>query len=235
MEDELVLVGDDSQIFDGDLSSEEFSGDGTKTIKALASLAANTETWQRMCKITARATTGSIFPDGMEVGDFFPALGSEVPAAGDKFKLLTLKQIADCSEWSMTLKDGTIDITRLNDGVKKARLGKKEFSGTLKSLFTQGVTDAEGGAVPRTMKFFKRATDGTVTYSIPENTPVYMLGLLRKTSSDAATEDFVFDQVYLHDLGLGGSAGSAQSTDRSMTLVGPDPVFYSLDKHVASV
>ena len=70
---------------------------------------------------------------------------------------------------------------------------------------------------------------GTVTVSELENKPVYFLGYVRKTDTPGETEAFVFAQVYLYNMNLGGQTGNAQSYDSSMRMTGMDPVFYSLD------
>jgi hypothetical protein len=55
-----------------------------------------------------------------------------------------------------------------------------------------------------------------------------MLGYTNKAALPEETEDFIFCQVYLYNVTLGGQSGNAQSYDASGRLTGLDPVFYSL-------
>jgi hypothetical protein len=56
-----------------------------------------------------------------------------------------------------------------------------------------------------------------------------MLGYTNKAALPEETEDFIFCQIYLYNVTLGGQSGSAQSYDASGRLTGLDPVFYSLE------
>jgi len=228
--DRKTLVGDDSMIFTGDLSEDEFAGDGVKTINELVEDESGAGVIdQKMCVITAIADTDSIFPAGLSVGELFPALGAEVPAAGDRFRFLNLAHVADASSWSLAITQGEIDVTRLNDRFRKYRLGKKDAQLTLSSLFTIGESDAPGGVINRNMKLVKRLPDGSIEVSSEANRALYMLGYTNKAAMPEETEDFVFCQIYLFNITLGGQSNSAQSYDASGRLTGLDPVFYSLE------
>ena len=181
-----------------------------------------------MCIITAIAASGSIFPAGLKVGELFPASGAEVPAAGDKFKVLILGHVADAASWSLSITQAEIDVTRLNDRFRKYRLGKKDARLTLSSIFTTGESDAPGGVINRNMKLFKR-TGSTVTVSDEASRALYMLGYTNKAALPGEIDDFVFCQIYLYNVTLGGQSGSAQSYDASGRLTGLDPIFYSLE------
>lgn len=230
--EEKPLVGDDGAFYTGALGDTEYSGDGTKTLHTLVNGSEANSGGDGMFIITAIAASGSLFPAGMKVGELYPALGSEVLAVGDKVKKLTLTHVADCSGWQFQISQSEIDVTRLKDKFKKYRLGKKDASGTVNSIFTLGVSDEADGIVAKTMKTFRRAVKGnvaTVTVTDIGNLPVYFLGYVNKTDVPGETEAFVFGQVYLYNMTLGGSTGNAQSYDSSMRLTGLDPVFYSLD------
>jgi hypothetical protein len=181
-----------------------------------------------MCVITAIAASDSIFPSGLRIGELFPALGTEVPKTGDKFKLLLLGHVADAASWSLSVTQAEIDVTRLNDQFRKYRLGKKDAQLTLGSIFTTGESDNAGGVINRSMKLFKRKGD-TVTVTDEANAALYMLGYTNKAALPGEIEDFVFCQIYLYNVTLGGQSGSAQSYDASGRLTGLDPVFYSLE------
>ena len=228
--DKKTLVGDDSMIFTGDLSAVVYEGDGVKTINELVELEQGKDLVnQKMCVITAIAAVDSIFPDGLKTGELFPATGTEVPAAGDKFRFLNLDHVADASSWSLGITQGEIDVTKLNDKFRKYRLGKKDAQLTLSSIFTVGESDKPGGVINRNMKLFKRTPDGTVSITSEANRALYMLGYTNKAALQEETEDFVFCQIYLFNVTLGGQSNSAQSYDASGRLTGLDPVFYSLE------
>lgn len=220
-----TLIGDDGDLYTGVLG-EELSGDGTKTIAGLA--AATKNSWERyFCLITAKTATASIFPDGLKAGEMFPALGTEVPAVGDKFRLLTMTECADLGSWKLEFTQETVDVTKLRDKTKKYRPGKSDAKGSAKTIFTQGVSDESGASVGRTMKVFKRDAAGKVTVTDQANEALYFIGYCNKAECVGERSDYVFAKIYMYNLSLGGDAGSAQSYDSSFTLVDLDPVFYN--------
>jgi hypothetical protein len=228
MAENKTLVGDDSMIFTGDLGETEYAGNGTATIASLVTAVSGADvTGHIMCIITAKAAA-SIFPVGLKIGELFPAAGTEVPAAGDKFNILLLAHVADAASWSLSITQAEIDVTRLNDQFRKYRLGKKDAQLTLSSIFTTGESDIAGGVINRNMKLFKR-TGSTVTVSDEANRALYMLGYANKAALPGEVEDFIFCQIYLFNVTLGGQSGSAQSYNASGRLTGLDPVFYSLE------
>ena len=232
MSEEKPLVGDDGAFYTGKLGSTEYEGDGTKTLHVLVGGTGATSGGEGMFVITAKAASGSVFPDKAKVGELYPALGTEVLAVGDKVKKLALTHVADCTGWQIDITHSEIDVTRLVDKFKKYRLGKKDASGTVNSIMTLGVSDEADGMIAKTIKTFRRKISGqttTVTITDVANEPVYFLGYVNKTDVPGETEAFIFGQVYLFNVKLGGSTGNAQSFDSSMRLTGQDPVFYSLD------
>jgi hypothetical protein len=233
MKELKTLIGDDSMIFTGDLSDTEYVGDSTKTIAELTASEQRIESINRiMCIITAIDAADSIFPDGLKVGELFPALGSEVPATGDKFKLLKLAHVADASSWSLSITQSEIDVTKLNDQYRKYRLGKKDAQLALSSIFTVGESDKSGGVISRNMKLVQQNKDGDYTVSDEANGALFMLGYVNKAALPGEADDFVFCQIYLYNVKLGGQSGSAQSYDASGRLTGQDPVFYSLEAQI---
>jgi len=175
----------------------------------------------------------SIFPDGLKNGDLFPALGTEVPEQGDRFRALRLAHVADASSWSLGITQGEIEVTKLGDRYRKYRLGKKDAQLTLSSIFTVGESDNPGGIINRNMKLVRQAEDGSYTVSDEANRALYMLGYVNRAALPEETDDFVFCKIYLYNVKLGGQSGSAQSYDASGRLTGMDPVFYSLDARSA--
>ena len=233
MDGQKVLIGDDSMIFTGDLENTEHVGDGDKTIVVLTGIQPGALDVKRiMCVITAIGED-SIFPEGLVVGDLFPALGTEIPGTDDKFRVLNLAHVADASSWSLSITQGEIDVTRLNDKFRKYRLGKKDAQLSLSSIFTVGESDRPGSVINRNMKLVSQDNSGTYTVSDEANRALYMLGYVNKAALPEETDDFVFCQIYLYNARLGGQSGSAQSYDASGRLTGMDPVFYSLEAQAA--
>ena len=233
MNEPKTLIGDDSMIFTGSVSANECAGDGVKTINALAGQQDGSANVKRvMCVITAVGAV-SIFPAGLKAGELFPALGTEVPKTGDKFRVLALEHAADASSWSLGITQGEIEVTKLNEQYRKYRLGKKDAQLSLTSIFTVGESDKPGGVINRSMKLVKQGADGAYTVSDEANKSLYMLGYANKAALPGEADDFVFCQIYLYNVKLGGQSGSAQSYDASGRLTGIDPVFYSLETQSA--
>lgn len=229
-----VLIGDDSMIFTGGLLAKVYEGDNVKTIAEFAAVDNIQKTYNRyMCIITAIDQGASIFPEGLNRNELFPALGTEVPGIGDKFRILDLSHVADCSSWNLAFTQSEIDVTRLNDKTRKYRTGKSDAQLSLSSIFTVGESDQVGGAVNRSMKLVIQKKDGSYIVSDVSNNSLYMLGFVNKAASPGESDDFVFAQIYLYNVRLGGQSGSAQSYDASGRLTGMDPVFYSLEAQEA--
>lgn len=225
---EMPLVGDDGQFLTG-TKGASYEGDGAKTLHQLVGGMSATNGGEGMYIVQSIAQSASALPNGIKVGELYPALGTEVLSSGDKLVRLDLTHVADCTGWELQISQSEIDVTRLCDRFKKYRLGKKDATGTVNSIMTLGVSDGENGIIARTIKLFRRSAQGSVTISDIDNTPLYFLGYVRKTDVSGETQAFVFGQVYLYNMKLGGSTGSAQSYDSSMRLTGQDPVFYSIE------
>lgn len=228
MINEMPLVGDDGQIFTG-TKGAFYEGDGAKTLHQHVGGMSARSGGEGMYVIEGVAKNGSVLPKGLNIGELYPALGTEVLATGDKLVRLDLTHVADCTGWELQISQSEIDVTRLCDRFKKYRLGKKDATGTVNSIMTLGVSDGENGIIARTIKLFRRSAQGSVTVTDIDNTPIFFLGYVRKTDVSGETQAFVFGQVYLYNMKLGGSTGSAQSYDSSMRLTGQDPVFYSIE------
>lgn len=208
--EEKPLVGDDGAFFTGK-EGQEYVGDGSKTLHVLVKGASATAGGDGMYIITAKAASGSVFPEGLDVGDMYPAIGTEVLKNGDKVRKLDLTHVADCTGWQMQITQSEIDVTRLKDKYKKYRLGKKDASGTVNSILTLGVSDETDGMIAKTMKTFRRKiseSSTTVTVTDSGNQPIYFLGYVNKTDVPGETEAFVFGQVYLYNITLGSNLGT---------------------------
>lgn len=228
--EEKPLVGDDGKFMTGK-KGQTYTGDGSSTLNVLVAGTDATSGGDGMYIITAMGAD-TFFPEGMKIGELYPATGKEVLAEGDTIQKIDFTEVADCTGWQLQITQAEIDVTRLKDEFKKYRLGKKDATGTVNSIMTLGVSDEPDGMVGRNMKLFRREVkDGTetVTVSVPSGESLYFLGYLNMTDVPGETQAFVFAEIYLYNMNLGGSTGNAQSYDASMRLTGQDPVFYSLD------
>lgn len=228
---EKPLVGDDGKFMTGK-KGQTYKGNGTSTLHVLVSGAEATTGGDGMYLIAAMGAN-TFFPNGMKIGELYPATGKEVLAEGDELQKLEFTEVADCTGWQLQITQAEIDVTRLKDEFKKYRLGKRDATGTVNSIMTLGVSDEPDGMVGRNMKLFRREYDSsgreTVTVSVPAGETLYFLGWLNMTDVPGETQAFVFAEIYLYNMNLGGQTGNAQSYDASMRLTGQDPVFYSLD------
>ncbi len=226
--DELTLIGDDSDLYTGKAASVALVGDGTKTLDVLSGGAAGDKSGAGFYIISSKAPSGSIFPTGMPVGSMYPALGSELMAVGDTCKKLNLTKRGDVSDWSLDISRSKIETTLLKHKFKKYRYGKKDASGKMSSIFTMGITDQADGHIGQTMTLFTRSGN-TVTVTVPEDESIYLLGYVRKGAIAGEFDDYVFAQINLSNVSLGGKSGSAQSYDSEFSLTGEDPIFYSVE------
>jgi len=219
---ELALIGDDGTVFTSNGFDAEKTGDNAAALGTPG-----------IYIITAKGP-GSYFPNGLEVGEAFPSDGSDVLKNGDKARRIKLEEAADITGWKLDVTQEQVDVTRLVNGYKKYRPGKRDATGTMNMIFTLGVTNRSGGLVERMMKAVHKQGN-TVTVTEVANEPLYFVGYNRKTDVPGETETFVFGQIHLYGISFGGQSSQAQSFDSSFRLTGIDPIFYSVDIPLAAL
>ena len=217
-----TLIGDDATIESLVFGAEKV-GDAIKTLDLLAGAGAGAG--KGLWLITAKAAAGSIF-GGLAVGDVFPADGDEVPAAGDKAKLATATPFLDASEFSIGLTAKEIEITLLKHKVQKYRKGKADADGSLKGIFTLGITGEAGGLVNQFVKVVHKDKAGTITVSEINSHPIYIRGVIRDTKVSNETYAFIFGQIELFGVNLGAASGNKQEWSSKFRFTGNDPVYY---------
>jgi len=183
--------------------------------------------------ITAKAATGSIF-GGLIVGDYFPADGDEIPAVGDKAKFVTASPLLDSSGWSATFSASEVDVTLLRHKVKKYRKGKSDGEGSLEGVFSIPETGKANGLVNQFLKVVHKTAAGVLTVSEVNSHPLYIRGVIRDTSVAGEVYAFMFAQIELFGVGLGGKSGSNQAYTSKFRFVGADPVYYELELPAAA-
>jgi len=216
MTNEMPLIGDDGTLFTSDGLDTEVSGNGTAKL-----------TTPGIYLITAKAAD-SFFPAGLNVGEAYPADGTEVLKTGDKARRIKLEEAADVTGWNLGVTKDQIDVTRLKDKYKKFRPGKKDANGNMNMIFTLGVTNRAGGLVDQMIKTVRKGSDTIVVTEVDEK-PLYFVGYIRKTNLPGETEAFVFGQIHLYGISFGGQSNAAQSFDSNFKLTGIDPIFYTID------
>lgn len=219
----IRLIGDDASIERVTFGVEKI-GDGIKTFDVHVGGAGSPG--KGFWLITAKAAAGSIF-GALVVGDLFPADGDEIMVADDKAKLLTCTPFLDASGWSCQLTAQEVETTLLQDRVKKYRKGKSDADGSLKGVFTLGVTSEAGGLLTRFMRIVKKDAAGVITVSSIDSSPIFIRGVVRNTATAGETFAFMFAQIELFGIKLGADIGSKQEYESKFRLTGSDPVFYN--------
>ncbi len=227
METDFRLIGDDATI-EKVTFGEEKTGNGTLTLDEHAGGTSGSHAGKGFWLITGKAPTGSIWGT-LVVGDLFPADGDEVPIALDKAKFLTCTPFLDASGWSCNFSKGEIETTLLRDKTKKYRSGKADADGSLKGIFTIGVTDQAGQLLNQFMKIISKSALGVVTVSEITGGALFIRGVVRNTTVAGETLEFMFAQINLFGIKLGAEIGNKQEYESKFRLTGSDPVFYTVE------
>jgi len=220
--EQKTLIGDDATIEYLEFGAE-MVGDAVKTFDVLAGGGAGAG--KGLWLVTAKAAAASIF-GSLAVGDVFPAAGDEVPAVGDKAKLAVATPFLDASEWSAAFTAKEIDITLLRHKVMKYRKGKTDADGTLKGVFTLGVTGEAGGLLNQFLKIVHKDAAGAITVSELNAHPIYVRGVVRDTNVSGETYAYLFGQIELFGVNLGAASGNKQEWSSKFRFTGSDPVYY---------
>lgn len=219
----ISLIGDDATIESIEFGEEKL-GDGLKTLDELAGGTIASGKGKGEWLITAKAAAGSIFGE-LAVGDVFPADGDEVPLADDKCKLVTGTEFMDSSGWEANFTAKEVEITLLRHRIMKYRKGKADAEGTLKGIFTVGVTGEAGGLLNQFLKIVKKDSTG-VTVSQVSSRPIFIRGVIRNTTVTGETFAFIFAQIELFGIKLGAESGNKQEYSSKFRFTGNDPVYY---------
>ncbi len=219
MPEYLTLIGDDATIERVEFDEEKV-GDGTKTFDTHAG---GTGKGKGEWLITAKASTGSIF-GALNVGDLFPADGTEIMVVGDKAKKAIATPFLDATSWSASFSAKEIETTRLVNKVLTYRKGKADAEGQVKGIFTLGVTGEAGGLLNQFVKIVKRS-GSTVTVSEINSSPLYIRGVIRDTNKTGETYAFLFARIELYGVNLGAESGNKQEFTSKFRFVA-DPVYY---------
>ena len=226
------LIGEDGKICKVAFGTEK-SGDATKTFDVQTGGTAGDKSGAGFWKITAKATTGSIFDTGVtgtyKVGDIYKADGTEVMATGDKASKATLTELADVSTFSLELSKDEIEVTVLGDGTKKYRYGKSDANGSLEGVTMIDSTLGEGGMASRFLRRIAVPATGNTVITEADNSPLYVFMYANKSEAAGEKTVFVYSQISLGGYKLGAKSGEAQNWTSGFRLIGADPVMYEIE------
>jgi hypothetical protein len=152
-------------------------------------------------------------------------LGDEVPLVGDKCKLVTGTEFMDSSGWEAGFTAKEVEITLLRHKILKYRKGKADAEGTLKGIYTIGVTGEAGGLLNQFLKVVKKDASG-ITVSQVNSRPIFIRGVIRDTKVTGETYAFLFAQIELFGIKLGAESGNKQEYSSKFRFTGNDPVYY---------
>lgn len=220
------VVGDDGNLYGGDMGAE-VSGDATKTLDVLAGGVAASGRGKGFWLVTAKAAVGSIF-GSVPVGKIFPADGDEIPVVGDKAQFFQGVMVGDNVGWDVSISQKEISTDLLKDEFSQYGLGKKDFDGSIKGQFVQGITDKAGGMLNRYFPIVGKTAAGVVSYSPAANTPFYIMGYIKESTLPGDTSNIMFAKVYLLGFKLGATSGQGQAFESKIRLAGLDPCFLNI-------
>lgn len=215
------LIGSDGKLVTVDIDAEVI-GDAAQTLDELAGGAAASGAGEGWWSITALAAV-SAFPSGLVVGDLFWDDGTLVPATGDKCSYLDETEKADIQSFSIEINKAEIDVTTLSDGVKRYRAGKTDMTGNMEGITTLGETDAAGYIINNFIKVINQAAAGTVVVAAPNGSPIYIKGVIQKSTASGEKEAFIWAKVNILSSSLGASGEDAQSFTSNFRIAPGDP------------
>jgi hypothetical protein len=169
----------------------------------------------------------AVFPTGFAVGDIFLGDAAKSLTVGNSAYLLTSVAAADVSSFKIDFKADEIDVTVLQDGVKKFRKGKSEVSGTVEGINFISEMSKVGSFLNRFVKTAS-ATSANVVAALNAQsaTDLYGVFYLNDDTTTGEVQTFMVAQIDLFGYSLGASIGNAQSWSSGLRLNGNDPIIY---------
>lgn len=220
------LIGSDGKLVTVELGTA-LDGDGTSTLDELAGGSPADGSGKGWYSISALAETSEL-PDGLSVGDLFWDDGSLAPASGDSVQPLTETEKSDISNFSIEINRAEVDVSTISDNVKRYRAGKTDMTGSLEGITEIGVTTAEGYIINNFIRVIEQAADGTVTVSEVDDSPIYLKGVVQKSTVSGEKEAFIWAKVSILSTSLGAGGEDAQSFSGNFRVApgDPEPTFY---------
>lgn len=222
MADKERLIGSDGKLVVVTYATE-VTGDGMSDLDELAGGTSGDESGAGWYRITAVGDP-TAFEVSHSVGDLFWDSGAtRVLDTGDKAEQLQEDEKADIQTFNVEMSRAEIDVTTLSDGVKRYRAGKTDMTGSMEGLTTVGVTTSGGYIVNNFVRVLQQASDGSITISEVDDSPIYIKGVVQKDASAGETESFIWAKVNILSSSLGASGEDAQSFSSSFRIAPGDP------------
>jgi len=220
------LIGSDGKLVTVDLGTA-LDGDGIQDLDELAGGTSGDGTGEGWYSVSALAETSAL-PSGLSVGDLFWDDGTLVPASGDSVQPLDETEKSDISNFSIEMNKAEIDVTTISDGVKRYRAGKTDMTGSLEGITEIGVTTAAGYVLNNFIRVIEQATDGSVTVNEIDDSPIYLKGVVQKSTASGEKEAFIWAKVSILSTSLGAGGEDAQSFSGNFRIApgDPEPTFY---------
>jgi hypothetical protein len=163
------------------------------------------------------ATAGGGFPppttgDAVAAGDFIDVeLGTSIiPGVGDVVVALTTTITGDISEFGFKFSAQEIDVSLLQDELKKYRKGKGDMTGNMKGIFVVGTTESQDGFLRQFIKIIRQ--DGDTSLDVYDKQDTIMIGVFYVNSKVAMGDKMaVIAPFQLFGCDVGGAMGQPQS------------------------
>ncbi len=154
------------------------------------------------------ATTGT----AIAVGNFLlvdPGV-SITMLAGDVVVTLVVEDLCDLSSFTLPFTKEEIDVTTMCDTIKKYRTGKANMSGSMKGVFTVGISDDIDGFLRQFITIAKQ--DGSTSFDSYAQQQSILLGLFYLNDDTNLSDRMVIIAPFsLFGYSVGGEMGQAQS------------------------
>jgi hypothetical protein len=226
MADVERLIGSDGKLVTVELGTE-LNGDGQKTLDELAGGTAGDGIGKGWYRVSALAASSAL-PSGLSVGDLFWDDGTLVPVSGDSVQPLSETEKSDITNFSIEINRAEVDVTTISDNVKRYRAGKTDMTGSLEGITDLGITTAAGYIINNFIRVIEQAADGAVTVNSIDDSPIYLKGVIQKSTASGEKEAFIWAKVSILSTSLGAGGEDSQSFSGNFRIApgDPEPTFY---------
>lgn len=154
--------------------------------------------------------------DAIAVGDFLlvDAGVSITLLTGDVVATLILEDLCDLSSFTIPFTKEEVDVTTMCDTIKKYRSGKADMQGSMKGVFTAGISDDVDGFLRQFIRIAKQ--DGSTQFDSYSQHGAILLGLFYlNDDTNIADRMVIIAPFSLFGYSVGGEMGQAQSFQSS--------------------
>lgn len=172
---------------------------------------------------------------GVKVGDLVYSDGASlVPAAGDKYKTLTLTKICDLTSFSLAMSKDEIDTTTLCDTIRVYRSGLIDIAGTISGIVSSGITDRPFNTMNNFLPIVQMDKDATKfdRYDVSDEVNFFLLINNKKSINGEPLSFTAFPARIFSSSLSSGVAGETQPFEGTIRLASGtciNPVLYSFE------